>query len=139
MKIILPIIKPLVEMEENATLYFERPTGTFTTNPLTLNEEPVYEEYIVKAHLTQLLLKVSENELAGLDQNSRPVKGFLLVESLPSGLRSSDRVKTVMSSSGISEEGILFFNEVLTSMRDNIVKTIGIPIEGYFQVIGGGS
>ncbi len=134
-----PVVKPPITMEENASVYFEVPTGNYIVDPITQNEEPEYTELEVKAHIVETSINERENENAGLDQKKVGIRGYLLVTSLPDGIRSSDRVKVVMRNSGKPEQGTLFFREKITSMRDNIVATIGIPIEGYFQSIGGGT
>lgn len=135
----LPVIKPPITMEKNATVYFEVPDGTYTIDPITQNEKPNYTELTVEAHLVETSITEREDENPGIDQKKVGIRGYLLVTSLPDGIRSSDRVKVVMRNSGTIETGTLFFREKITSMRDNIVATIGIPIEGYFQSTGGGT
>lgn len=134
----LPITKPIIPLEPNATLYFQQPTGEYKVDPITLNEEQLFNVVPIEAAIVELGYETSENETPGLDNMERRVRGFLLTDSLPCKLRSSDRVKILIDSSGIQEEGTLFLSERFTAMGYNIVPSIGIPFEAYLQTTGGG-
>jgi hypothetical protein len=135
---ILPITPPVIPLVPNATLFFQVPTGQHQIDSVTLNEVQIFEEIQLKAAIVELGYETFQNESPGLDNMERRVRGYILVKSLPEDLRSSDRVKVIVSSSGRPEEGTLFFTERLTAMSYNIVPSVGIPFDAYFQTTGGG-
>ena len=134
----LPIIKSIVNLEANATAYFEVPDGTFTTEEITLNKIPNYTEAAIEVWLTEIGDRFSGDNEPGLNLTERRVRGYFLTQSLPSNIRASDRVRIVMKTSSGTEEARLFFTERFSPLKDTIKQTHGIPFEGFVQVVGGG-
>ena len=133
----IPVVKPPFEVEANATVYFEVPTGEVKIEKATRNRRPVYEEKPIKAWITELGDKFIGQENPGSNLTERRVRGYFLVDKLPKGLRSSDRVRAVINASSNQEEVILFFTERTTPLKNIVISSLGIPFEGMIQIIGG--
>jgi hypothetical protein len=133
----LPVIRPPFEMEANATVYFEVPTGQFRIEKATRNKVSINTEKSITAWLTETGNKFDSQDVAGSNLTSRDVRGYFLIDALPPGLRGSDRIRAVIKNSNGTEEVRLFFNESATPLTGIIIGSLGVPFRGYIQAIGG--
>jgi hypothetical protein len=132
-----PVVKPPFTMEANATVYFMVPTGQFRIEKATRNKISIDEERSIKAWITETGARFSGQEQPGSNLTERFVRGYFLVDKLPTGLRGSDRVRVTLDKSNGTEEVTLFFNERATPLKDILVQSLGIPFDGKIQAIGG--
>jgi hypothetical protein len=133
----LPVVKPPFEVEANATVYFEVPTGEVRIEKKTRNRIPVYGETSITAWIAEIGESARIEQQDGQNLIERRVRGYFLVDKLPTGIRGGDRVRVVMETSNGTEELRLFFNERATPLKGMVIASLGIPFEGFVQAIGG--
>ena len=126
-------------LKPNATLIFEAYTGETEIDPATNNETPVFGQVTLKAILTETGDLPNEEDLPGTNIYNRRVRGYLVTKKLPEGLKASDRVECVLDSAAGTEKGFLYFSEVMTPLKKDLIAQIGIPIQGTFQTLSGGT
>jgi len=133
----LPTVKMPIQMASNATIFFEVPTGEFKVEKATRNKIALTTEASIEAWITELGDRFTGEDTPGSNLTERRVRGYFLVTKMPTGLRSSDRVRVELKTSGATEVVTLFFNERSTPLQDIVINSLGIPFEGYIQAIGG--
>ena len=133
----LPIVKPPFEIQANARVFFEAPTGEVVREKKTRNLIPVYGEKEIAAYITELGESSRTEQSSGQNLIDRRVRGYFLTDKLPTGIRGGDRVRIIMTTSNGTEELRLFFNERATPLKGMVIASLGIPFEGYIQAIGG--
>jgi len=133
----LPAIKPPFEMEANARVFFEVPTGEVKIEKATRNKIPIYTEQEVAAWITELGESARIEQSDGQNLIERRIRGYFFATSLPVGIRGGDRVRVIMNTSTGTEELRLFFNERATPLKGMVIASLGIPFEGFVQAIGG--
>jgi hypothetical protein len=133
----IPATKSPVPMAANAKVFYNVPTGEFKIEKATRNRIQIFKEESIPAWITDLGAKITTKYNPGSNLTERQVRGYFLVPKLPTGLRSSDRVKVELESSSGDEQVILFFSERATPLKDIVIQSLGIPFEGYVQIQGG--
>lgn len=127
-----------VKLKGNATVFFEQYTGTTVTSAVG-NKEPQFETIEIAAVITETVQDVKETNQDGPNVYKRAVTGYLLTKSLPTGLKASDKAECEVEFATGKEKGLLFFAERMTPFREDIIKQVGIPIQGTFQTNFGGT
>jgi hypothetical protein len=123
-----------VSLPSNAILTFTIPGNGTQTDPVTGNVSPNTLDVEVNASLTELGDKSTEEEQIGLDSRFRKMRGYVLGNP-PSGIILKGRIPCKIG----TEEGIFHFTERISPFRSEIIKQVGIPVQGSFQTEGGGS
>lgn len=123
-----------VRLPSNAILTFTIPGNGTQIDPATGNVLPNTVDVEVNASLTELGDKSTEEEQIGLDSRFRRMRGYLL-GNVPSGIILNGRIPCKIG----TEEGIFHFTQRISPFRDEIIKQLGIPIQGSFQTEGGGN
>jgi hypothetical protein len=133
----LPVVKPPFELEANARVFFEVPTGEVVREKKTRNPIPVYGEVEIPAVITEVGESARIEQQDGQNLIERRIRGYFQIDKLPSGIRGGDRVRIIMETSNGTEELRLFFNERATPLKGMVILSLGIPFEGFVQAIGG--
>ena len=133
----IPATKSPLPMKANAKVFYNVPTGQFKIEPATRNRIAIIKEESIPAWITDLGGKIVTKYTPGTNLTERQVRGYFLVPKLPTGLRSSDRVRVELESSSGDERILLFFSERATPLKDIVIQSLGIPFEGYVQIQGG--
>jgi hypothetical protein len=137
MNINLPVVKSPVSINPNSTVYFEVPTGEYRTEKATRNKIPLFCELPVKAWIVDIGDKYGGEQFSGSNLTTRRVRGYFLVEKLPTSVRTSDKLRVELDTASSTEELRLFFNDHVSPLQGLVIKSLGIPFEGYIQIIGG--
>lgn len=123
----------MLRLTPNATLTFKVYTGDYTEDPATGNRVPDSTEQTINAAITELGNKAKDSDQVGPNNLGRSIRGYLLTTALPNGA-TGDRVPCTIN----AEQGFLYFTERVSPYRAELVASLGIPIQGTFQTVGGG-
>lgn len=132
--------KQPIQMQPNATLYYDRDLGTYTLNPITGNEEPDTQTVEVRAVLTN----DKRSPIADMDSIKAEVlhlTGYLLTDQAGiDGLDMSQTCKIALTQpQGGTVEGDFSFQVRATPFSQEVFETMGgIRVDGTLVLAGSG-